>query len=67
LRARWKRFRDLTPDQKQRLRDVFKRYQSLTARQREALRKRWYQMTPAERQRAIDRRQPTAPTAPRQP
>ena len=65
VRPRAEALRDLTPDRSAPAR--VSALSVLSPNQREALRKRWYQMTPAERQRAIDRRQPTAPTAPRRP
>jgi hypothetical protein len=57
----WDRFRELTPQQQQAVRTAFLRYQELPQEQRDWLTERWQQMTPDERERAIQRRQGPGP------
>lgn len=57
----WVRFRELTPEQQQAVRTAYLRYQELPQKQRDWLTERWQQMTPDERERAIQRRQGPGP------
>jgi hypothetical protein len=49
------KFRALSPDEQNIVRDNFHRFQNLPAEQRRSLRERWQSATPAERQKMIAR------------
>ena len=57
----WARFRELTPEQQQAVRTAFMRFKELPQAERDWLTERWEQMTPDERERAIQRRQGPGP------
>jgi hypothetical protein len=61
MRGRWTRFRELTPEQKNALREAYRKFLELPPERRDALHNRWEQMSPAERRRAIQRRQGPKP------
>ena len=60
-RERWKRFRELTPEQQAAVREAYREFLELPPERRDALRNRWEQMSPEERRRAIQRRQGPKP------
>jgi hypothetical protein len=49
MRARWREFKALPPDEQARIRHHFERFRQLTPQQRSQLRDRWKQLTPEQR------------------
>jgi hypothetical protein len=57
----WSRFRQLTPEQQRAVRTAFMRFKEEPHEERDWLTDRWQQMTPDERDRAMQRRQAPGP------
>jgi hypothetical protein len=57
----WSRFRQLTPEQQRAVRTAFMRFKEEPHEERDQLTDRWQQMSPDERDRAMQRRQAPGP------
>ena len=60
MRQRYSEFKQLSPDEQQRVRETFRRYRDMPPERREELRERWQEMTPEQRE-AFHQRWRTAP------
>ena len=61
------RWLSMTPEQRATAQERWRKWRKLSPEQRERLQERWRSMTPEERQRAIQRRQPDRRPAPAPP
>ena len=55
MRNRAERFKDLPPEEQQRLREEYRRYRELPPEQRQQRREQWQQMSPEERDAVRDK------------
>ena len=56
MKERYDRFKSLSPEDQDRLRQGVKRYQDLSPEKRRELRERWHQMTPEQREQMLEHR-----------
>ena len=55
IRERWEIYRNLPPEAQRRIRQNYRDFHRLNQDRRRELRDRWRSMTPAQRERALDR------------